>query len=55
MSEHYEWGVRFPSGTTEPMESEEKARRFSFRATSLRPDLPVLVIRRIVEDWKLVE
>lgn len=47
-----EWGVRYPSGNIEIME-EADARRFAAVTTDLRPDLPTLVVHRVVTDWEV--
>lgn len=48
-----EWGVRFPAGTVEAFPSEAEARRFAICTTGLRPDLPTLVVRKVVTDWEI--
>lgn len=48
-----EWGVRFPAGTVEVFPDEAEARRFAICTTNLRPDLPTLVVRKVVTDWEV--
>ncbi len=48
-----EWGVRFPAGTVEAFPSEAEARRFAICTTNLRPDLPTLVVRKVVTAWEV--
>jgi hypothetical protein len=49
-----EWGVRFPSGAVQSYgANEDEARRFALATSSLRPDLPTLVVRQVVRPWHL--
>lgn len=51
-----EWGVQYPSGAVESYGTDEaEARRFALATTSLRPDLPTLVVRQVVTPWKVSE
>ena len=48
-----DWGVRYPSGSVESYgDNEYAARRFAIATTALRPDLPTLVVRRVVTPWE---
>jgi len=48
-----EWGVRYPSGAVESYgDDEAAARRYALATTSLRPDLPTLVVRQVVTPWE---
>jgi hypothetical protein len=50
-----EWGVRYPSGAVESYgDDEHRARRFALATTNLRPDLPTLVVRKVVTPWECV-
>jgi hypothetical protein len=50
-----EYGVRFPSGAVQVMESKERALRFSLNCNGLRPDLPTAVVRQVVTEWEEVK
>lgn len=51
-----EWGVRYPSGAVESyVENEAGARRFALATDDLRPDLPTLVVRKVVTPWEVVD
>lgn len=47
-----EWGIRFPSGAVQVATDEAEARRYAFASAALRPDLPALVVRKVVSDWE---
>jgi hypothetical protein len=49
-----EWGVRYPNGSVDIQETEADARRWAICYTGLRPDLPVLVMRKAVGGWETV-
>lgn len=49
-----EWGVRYPAGSVDPRPTEADARRWAICCNGLRPDLPLLVVRKHVTDWEVV-
>lgn len=49
-----EWGVRYPAGNVEAYPTEADARRWAICCNGLRPDLPLLVVRKHVTDWEAV-
>lgn len=49
-----EWGVRYPAGNVDPRPTEADARRWAICCNGLRPDLPLLVVRKHVTDWEAV-
>lgn len=55
-SHQVEWGVKYPSGAVQSYGQDKvSALRFSFAATALRPDLPALVVRKVVTPWEVTE